>query len=94
MALYGHELDASVTPWEADLAWMVKLDKGDFSGRDVLDREKAEGPRRLPDESLWIMFESALPFRETAWARETPLLDPTFLPMFEGMRSRFDPKRP
>ena len=53
--------------------------------------ELAEGPRRLPDESLWIMFESALPFRSTAWARETPLIDLEFLAQFEGMRSRFDP---
>ena len=28
--------------------------------------DKHEGPRRMPDSSLWIMFESALPFRTTA----------------------------
>ena len=33
MALYGHEIDASITPLEADLGWIVKLDKGDFVGR-------------------------------------------------------------
>jgi len=33
MALYGHEIHASITPWEADLAWIVKLEKGDFMGR-------------------------------------------------------------
>ena len=36
MALYGHEIDASITPFEADLDWIVKLDKGDFVGRDAL----------------------------------------------------------
>jgi aminomethyltransferase len=46
MALYGNDIDHTTTPIEADLEWIVKLDKGDFSGRDVLDREKAEGPRR------------------------------------------------
>jgi len=46
MALYGNDIDHSTTPLEADLAWIVKLDKGDFMGRDVLDREKKEGPRR------------------------------------------------
>jgi homogentisate 1,2-dioxygenase len=56
--------------------------------------EEHEGPRRLSDESLWIMFESALPFRPTAWARETPLRDAAFLGLFEGMRSRFDPTPP
>ena len=33
MALYGHEIHASITPLEADLDWIVKLDKGDFVGR-------------------------------------------------------------
>ena len=32
MALYGHEIHASITPWEADLGWIVKMDKGDFVG--------------------------------------------------------------
>ncbi len=46
MALYGNDIDHSTTPIEADLAWIVKLEKGDFMGRDVLQREKNEGPRR------------------------------------------------
>ena len=46
MALYGNDIDSTTTPIEADLAWIVKLDKGEFSGREVLEREKAEGPRR------------------------------------------------
>ncbi len=46
MALYGNDIDHSTTPLEADLGWIVKLDKGDFMGRDVLEREKSEGPRR------------------------------------------------
>jgi homogentisate 1,2-dioxygenase len=58
-----------------------------------LTDEAAEGPRRLPDESLWCMFESAMPFRATAWARETPLVDEGFLAHFAGMKSRFDPTR-
>ncbi|MGZ7042099.1 MAG: glycine cleavage system aminomethyltransferase GcvT [Thermoanaerobaculia bacterium] len=46
MALYGNDIDHSTTPLEADLGWIVKLEKGAFLGRDVLQREKAEGPRR------------------------------------------------
>jgi aminomethyltransferase len=46
MALYGNDIDHSTTPIEADLGWIVKLEKGDFAGRDVLQREKDEGPRR------------------------------------------------
>jgi len=46
MALYGHEIHASITPWEADLDWIVKLDKGDFVGRAALVRQKQQGIRR------------------------------------------------
>jgi len=46
MALYGHEIHAFITPWEADLAWIVKLDKGDFVGRDALGKQKEQGIRR------------------------------------------------
>ncbi len=48
MALYGNDIDDTVTPWEADLGWIVKMKKGDFLGRDALERQKAEGvPRKL-----------------------------------------------
>jgi aminomethyltransferase len=46
MALYGHEIHATITPWEADLAWIVKLAKGDFIGRDALVRQKEQGVSR------------------------------------------------
>ncbi len=44
MALYGHEIDASISPLEADLGWIVKLDKGDFVGRDALVKQKRRRP--------------------------------------------------
>ncbi len=46
MALYGHEIHASITPYEADLGWIVKLDKGEFVGRAALARQKEQGVRR------------------------------------------------
>ena len=46
MALYGHEIDASISPLEADLNWIVKLDKGDFVGRDALLKQKEAGLTR------------------------------------------------
>jgi aminomethyltransferase len=46
MALYGHEIDASVSPLEADLGWIVKLDKGEFTGRDALLKQKESGLKR------------------------------------------------
>jgi aminomethyltransferase len=46
MALYGHEIDASISPLEAGLAWIVKLDKGEFNGRDALLRQREAGLTR------------------------------------------------
>jgi aminomethyltransferase len=43
MALYGNDIDEEHTVLEADLAWLVKLDKGDFIGRGVLARQDEEG---------------------------------------------------
>jgi aminomethyltransferase len=43
MALYGNDIDDTVTPLEANLGWLVKLKKGDFVGRDVLDAQKRDG---------------------------------------------------
>lgn len=58
-----------------------------------MSEEAAEGPRRLSDDSLWIMFESAMQFRSSAWAKSSPLVDRGFSKQFEGMRSRFDPTK-
>ncbi len=46
MALYGHEIDASISPWEAGLGWIVKMNKGDFLGRAALEKQKREGLTR------------------------------------------------
>jgi len=46
MCLYGHEIDDATTPLEAGLDWTVKLEKGEFLGRDVLARQAAEGTKR------------------------------------------------
>jgi aminomethyltransferase len=46
--LYGSDMDDGTTPLEAGLAWVVKLDKGDFVGREALARQKEAGvPRKL-----------------------------------------------
>ena len=48
MALYGNDIDDTVTPLEANLQWLVKLPKGEFVGRDALVRQKEQGiPRKL-----------------------------------------------
>jgi len=46
MPLYGNELGPDVTPYEAGLGRVVRLDKpGDFVGREALAARAAEGPR-------------------------------------------------
>jgi aminomethyltransferase len=45
-ALYGNDIDEETTPLEAGLGWTVKLDKGEFRGRDVLVSQKEHGLRR------------------------------------------------
>lgn len=46
MSLYGHELGDDITPLEAGLGWICKLNKGEFVGRDRLARQKQEGLKR------------------------------------------------
>ena len=46
LRLWGNDMDESVNPYEAGLGWTVKLEKGDFVGREALRSTKAEGPRR------------------------------------------------
>ena len=44
--LYGNDIDQTTNTIEAGLGWITKLKKGDFIARAVLEKVKAEGPRR------------------------------------------------
>lgn len=46
LRLYGNDMDETVNPYEAGLGWTVKLGKGDFIGREALQRVKESGPKR------------------------------------------------
>ena len=47
MNLYGQDMDETVSPYEAALGWTVALDEGrDFNGRNVLERQQADGAPR------------------------------------------------
>lgn len=46
LPLYGHEMDEHASPYEARLGWVVKIDKGDFVGKNALGQLKGVGPRR------------------------------------------------
>lgn len=45
-SLYGHEINDSTNPLEAGLGWTVKIDKGNFIGREALIKIKEAGLSR------------------------------------------------
>lgn len=47
LCLYGNDIDETTNPWEAGLGWVVKLDVGDFVGRDALVAAKPNLARTL-----------------------------------------------
>jgi aminomethyltransferase len=46
MSLYGHELGDDISPLEANLGWICKLNKGEFIGRENLAKLKEDGLKR------------------------------------------------
>ena len=47
-ALYGNDIDDTTNPLEAALGWVVKPAKGEFIGRDAIEKMRAGGvPRKL-----------------------------------------------
>ncbi len=46
MALYGNDIDDRHTVLEADLGWILKLEKGEFIGKAALAAQKARGITR------------------------------------------------
>jgi aminomethyltransferase len=46
MSLYEHELSDEITPLEAGLGWITKLEKGEFIGRESLQKQKDAGVKR------------------------------------------------
>lgn len=68
MPLYGHELGEDIDPFQAGLAWAVKMEKGDFIGREALVRRRQDGTLRqrvgLELEGKRIAREGARVLRE------------------------------
>jgi aminomethyltransferase len=44
--LYGNDIDKTTHPLEAGLAWITKLDKSNFNGKDIILKAKKEGLKR------------------------------------------------
>lgn len=67
--LYGNDIDETTTPIEAGLSWAVKLEQGDFIGKEVLAEQKAnKPPRRLVS---FVMKERGIPRHGyTLWSAE------------------------
>lgn len=63
LPLHGHELGDGITPWQAKLDWVVRLEKGDFPGRDALVAEQENGVGRY---LRGLRFSGRQPGREGA----------------------------
>jgi aminomethyltransferase len=46
LPLYGHEISQEINVWEAGLDRFLKMEKGEFIGREALDKAKAAGITR------------------------------------------------
>ena len=60
MPLYGHELSSTIDPISAGLGSFVKLDKGEFAGREALQHIAAAPPKRR----IGLFLEGKRPARQ------------------------------
>jgi len=86
--LYGHELDEETTPIEAGVGFFVALDKGEFVGREVLAKQKADGVSKKcvafktadkcapprPHYAIWSAGAGAVPIGEVVSGTQSPSL--------------------
>jgi aminomethyltransferase len=64
LCLYGHDIDQTTTPIEADLAWTIgkpRREQGGFPGADVILQQLRNGP---PKKRVGILPEGRAPARE------------------------------
>ncbi len=47
LPLHGHELGEGITPNQANMKWVVAIDKGDFMGKESILSELKAGPSRI-----------------------------------------------
>ena len=70
LCLYGHDIDVTTTPVEADLLFAIpkrRREEGGFPGADHILRQIAEGPGR---KRVGLKLEGRAPAREGAAIRE------------------------
>lgn len=59
--LYGHELNETITPVEAGLAWLIKKGKRDYPGADKIIRQLQQGTEK---KRVGLIVDSKQPVRE------------------------------
>lgn len=84
--LCGQDMDEETTPLEAGAGWAVKLDKGDFIGRQALLQQKAQGlsrklvglmsesPRAIPRDGMALLSEAGEPLGRITSGSLSPTL--------------------
>jgi glycine cleavage system T protein (aminomethyltransferase) len=86
LCLYGHDIDATTTPVEADLAWTIgrrRREDGGFPGAAIILRQLAEGPSR---KRVGIRPDERAPARES-----TPIVDTAGNPIGRVTSGSFGP---
>ena len=61
LCLYGHELNANITPVEAGLQWLIKKDRNDYPGAVRINRQLQKGTETI---RAGLIAESKVPVRE------------------------------
>ncbi|HEY8219018.1 MAG TPA: glycine cleavage system aminomethyltransferase GcvT, partial [Methylobacter sp.] len=61
LCLYGHELNESITPVEADLLWLLKKGDNQFPGADKILGQLQFGPEKF---RVGLLVDSKIPVRE------------------------------
>ena len=86
LCLHGNDITEQTNPYEAGLGWLVKLEKGDFIGRDALTSIEAEGPSRqlvgfvaaergIPRHDHVIQSPDGEPIGVVTSGTQSPILD-------------------
>jgi len=86
LCLYGHDIDETTTPVEADLAWTIgrrRRAEGGFPGAAIIMRQLAEGP---PRRRVGIRPDGRAPAREA-----TPITDAAGNPIGQVTSGGFGP---
>jgi len=63
LCLYGHELNETITPVEANLKWIFKKGHSDFPGAEKVLQQMKQGPERV---RVGLMVYGKIPVREGA----------------------------